>query len=133
MKKLWAPWRMEYILSEIDKKDDRCIFCDLPKEKNDPKNLIVFRAKNCFVILNKYPYNNGHVMVVPYLHTGDILELDDDILLDMQQTIRKTVQVMRNVMNPHAMNIGMNLGRIAGAGIDAHLHYHIVPRWDGIY
>ncbi len=130
MKKLWAPWRMEYILDESSKTNE-CIFCTLPTQSDDRKNLIVYRAEKCFVILNRYPYNNGHVMVVPYLHTGDILKLDDDILLNTQQTIRKTVKAIRNVMNPHAMNIGMNLGRVAGAGIDDHLHYHIVPRWDG--
>lgn len=131
MKRLWAPWRMEYILDEIKKPNTSCIFCDFPREKDDKKHLIVYRSQKCFVILNKYPYNNGHAMVVPYEHTPDLLELDDSILLDIQQTIQKTVQVLRNVMNPHALNIGMNLGRAAGAGIDMHLHYHIVPRWEG--
>jgi len=130
MKQLWAPWRMEYILNELGH-EDGCIFCDLPKESDDQKNLIAFRAPRSFVILNKFPYNNGHVMVVPYEHTGDILDLSDETLLDIQQTIRKTVKTIRAVMNPHAMNIGMNLGRMAGAGIDSHVHYHIVPRWDG--
>ncbi|NOX87705.1 MAG: HIT domain-containing protein [Calditrichaeota bacterium] len=130
MKHLWAPWRMKYILDEIDKTDG-CIFCEFPEANDDSKYLIVYRSEKCFVILNKFPYNNGHVMVVPYLHTGDFLQVPDDILMDMQKTIQKTIQVMKNVMNPHALNIGMNLGRIAGAGIDEHLHYHLVPRWDG--
>lgn len=130
MKQLWAPWRMEYILSEMDRPQG-CIFCSFSAENDDPKNLIPYRSDKCFVILNKFPYNNGHVMVVPFQHTGDVLDLGDDVLLDMQRTIQKTVQAIRNVMHPHAMNIGMNLGRSAGAGIDEHLHYHIVPRWDG--
>ncbi len=130
MKQLWAPWRMEYILNEIDKHEG-CIFCDFPKSTEDEKHLIVYRSKHCFVILNKYPYNNGHLMVVPYQHTSDLLDLNDDVLLDVQQTIRKTVQVMRDVLHPQAMNIGLNMGRIAGAGIDDHIHYHLVPRWDG--
>lgn len=130
MDQLWAPWRMEYILNEIDK-NEGCIFCDFSAKDEDQKNLIVYRSSKCYVILNKYPYNNGHVLVVPYQHTGDLLDLDDATLLDMQQTIRKTVQVMRKIIHPHAMNIGLNMGRIAGAGIDDHIHYHIVPRWDG--
>ncbi|HID38384.1 MAG TPA: HIT domain-containing protein [Calditrichaeota bacterium] len=130
MKQLWAPWRMEYILNELGKTDG-CIFCQFPQKNNDEKYLIVYRSPLSFVILNKFPYNNGHLMVVPYQHTGDILDLSEDVLIDLQRTIRKSVQVLRNVMQPHAMNIGMNLGRSAGAGIDTHLHYHIVPRWDG--
>lgn len=130
MKQLWAPWRMEYILNEIDK-NEGCIFCDIPTKDEDKKYLIVYRSSKCYVIMNKYPYNNGHVLVVPYQHTGDFLDLDDETLLDIQKTIRKTVQVMRSILHPHAMNIGLNLGRNAGAGIDEHIHYHIVPRWDG--
>jgi len=130
MKQLWAPWRMEYILNEVDKHDG-CVFCELPEQNQDEKNLILYRTEHCFVVLNKFPYNNGHLLVVPYQHTGNLLDLSDEVLLDMQKTIRKTIEVMHNVLHPHAMNIGMNLGRIAGAGIDEHLHYHIVPRWDG--
>jgi ATP adenylyltransferase len=128
---MWAPWRMEYILSESEDKSDDCIFCTFPAEKNDEKNLIVYRSEFCFIILNKYPYNNAHIMVVPYNHVSDILELDEKELLDIQKTIQKSVRVLRKEVRPHAMNIGMNLGRLAGAGIDEHLHYHIVPRWDG--
>jgi len=130
MKQLWAPWRMVYILDEIEEKKG-CIFCDLPKKDDDKKNLIVYRSKHCFVILNKYPYNNGHVLIVPYKHSSDYINLEDQILFDIQKTAQKTIQVMQNVMQPHAINMGINLGRTAGAGIDQHLHYHIVPRWDG--
>ena len=131
MKHLWAPWRMEYIENEIDKPGKKCIFCEFPKANDDEKYLIPFRSEKCFVILNKFPYNNGHVLVVPYLHSGNYLELPDDVLLDLQQTIQKTIRVMKNIMNPHGFNVGMNIGRTAGAGIDEHLHFHIVPRWDG--
>ncbi|MBN1406173.1 MAG: HIT domain-containing protein [Calditrichaceae bacterium] len=131
MKQLWAPWRMEYIQSEIDNTTEGCIFCDFPNQENDSRNLIVYRSAHCFVILNRFPYNNGHLMVVPYKHTSDVLQLSDEELLDLQLTINKSVRALRNVVHPHAMNIGMNLGRTAGAGIDEHVHYHIVPRWDG--
>jgi ATP adenylyltransferase len=130
MKQLWAPWRMVYILNEIEK-EKGCIFCDLPKQTDDKKNLIVYRSQQCFVIMNKYPYNNGHVLVVPYEHTNDYVKLNDAQLLDIQKTVQKTITVIKNVMQPQAMNVGLNLGRTAGAGIDQHLHYHIVPRWDG--
>ena len=112
-------------------KEEGCIFCDFPTQNKDAEHLIVYRSENCFVILNKFPYNNGHLMVVPFKHTWDVINLSDAEMLDLQQTINKSVQVLRNVMSPHAMNIGMNLGRTAGAGIDEHIHYHIVPRWDG--
>lgn len=130
MNKLWAPWRLEYIVS-VDKEKDGCIFCDLPKEDSDKKNLIVYRDEYCFIILNKYPYNNAHVMVVPYEHKSDLLELSDNILLNTQQVTKKVVKVIKELMNPHGFNIGINIGRPAGAGIDEHLHYHIVPRWNG--
>jgi len=130
MEKLWAPWRLEYIMS-VDKHKDGCIFCDLPKEKEDKKNLIVYRDKFCFVILNKFPYNNGHLMVVPYEHHCDLLKLSDDILLNIQQIIKKSITIFNETMHPHGFNIGLNVGRPAGAGIDEHIHYHVVPRWNG--
>ena len=130
MEKLWAPWRMEYILDSKESGDE-CIFCDLPRQKNDEQNYIVFRSKLSFVMLNKFPYNNGHIMVIPYKHESDYTALDQDILADMQQLIQKSLIALKNCMEPHGYNVGLNLGRTAGAGIDAHLHYHIVPRWNG--
>jgi ATP adenylyltransferase len=121
---------MEYIKS-LQKKEQECIFCQKPKESNDKENLIVYRSNQSFVILNKYPYNNGHLMVVPYIHESDMLELNDDVLLDMQHLLQLSVRALQATMNPHGLNIGMNLGRSAGAGIKDHLHYHIVPRWEG--
>ena len=130
MEKLWAPWRMEYILDSKESGDE-CIFCDLPRQKNDEQNYIVFRSKLSFVMLNKFPYNNGHIMVIPYKHESDYTDLDQDILADIQQLIQKSLIALKNCMEPHGYNVGLNLGRTAGAGIDAHLHYHIVPRWSG--
>ena len=130
MKNMWAPWRLEYISKEADEIDG-CIFCELPKLKNDRKTLIPYRSKLSFVILNKYPYNNGHVMVVPYKHTHNLLELDEEIQLDCIKTLNKVVRAFNKVYNPDAMNIGMNIGRAGGAGIEEHLHWHILPRWNG--
>ena len=127
---MWAPWRLEYI-QNADKNKDRCIFCDKPKQKNDKDNLIVHKDEHCFIILNKYPYNNGHLMVVPYEHKSDILDLSDAVLLNIQNVIQKAIRALKKTMEPHGFNIGVNMGRPAGAGIADHIHYHIVPRWNG--
>jgi ATP adenylyltransferase len=130
MKRLWAPWRMEYIV-QAQESDEGCIFCDKPKENDDEKNLIVYRSKLCFVMLNKYPYNNGHLMIVPYIHESDLAKVSDEIALEMHHVINKSLVALNNTIKPHGINIGINLGRTAGAGIDDHIHYHIVPRWNG--
>lgn len=130
MEKMWAPWRLEYI-KNADKNNEGCIFCDKPMQENDQENLIVYRDKFCFIILNKYPYNNGHVMVVPYEHKSDILELSDEVLFNTQKVIQKAIKALRSAIEPHGFNIGVNMGRPAGAGIEDHIHYHIVPRWNG--
>jgi ATP adenylyltransferase len=130
MERLWAPWRLEYIKS-AQEEEQECIFCHKPGRAEDKKDLIVHRAAQCFVMLNKYPYINGHIMVVPYQHESDILKLSDEILLDMHHLLQLSVQVLQNTMKPHGINIGINIGRSAGAGIVDHLHYHIVPRWMG--
>ena len=129
--KLWAPWRMKYI-EEIDTgADGGCIFCDKPNENNDCENLIVRRGKKCFVILNKFPYNNGHLLIVPYAHTSELSELGGDTMLEMMQTVELVVAAMKKIMRPDGFNVGMNLGRSSGAGIAEHLHLHVVPRWNG--
>ncbi len=130
MKRLWAPWRLEYIKNAQDN-GEGCIFCLKPGESRDKENLIVYRSHHCFVIMNKYPYNNGHIMVVPYLHESDFTSFSDEILLNIQHIIQLSVKALQNSMNPHGINVGINLGRSAGAGIVDHLHYHLVPRWDG--
>lgn len=123
---LWAPWRMEYILGE---KEEECIFCSKPKADEDRRNLILLRGEYNFVIMNKYPYNNGHLMVVPYRHTADFNSLDEDESLEMMAVISQCLEVIKRAIHPEGFNIGMNLGKIAGAGIDEHIHFHIVPRW----
>lgn len=126
---LWAPWRMQYI--QAIEKDDGCIFCTKPSQSEDKKNLILYRGKKCFVLMNLYPYNNGHLMVVPYHHTSDIAVLDRESSCEMWDLICLSRKVLSAAIRPDAFNIGMNIGRVAGAGIDQHIHMHIVPRWNG--
>ncbi len=128
MEKIFAPWRIEYIKME---KKEGCIFCELPKENEDEKNLILHRGKHAFVIMNNYPYNPGHVMVAPYRHVGAWEDLNDEEVLDINALVSLMIRAIKNAMNPHGFNIGINLGRVAGAGIVDHVHVHIVPRWDG--
>jgi len=123
---LWAPWRMEYILGE---KEKQCIFCTKPDQNQDKDNLILCRYTRNFVIMNKYPYNNGHLMVVPYRHTSDFDSLSTEERNEMMAVISKSMKVISQAINPDGFNIGMNVGKTAGAGIDEHLHFHIVPRW----
>lgn len=131
MDTLWAPWRMEFILGE---KPKGCIFCLFPAEEGaeaDRKNLIVGRTRHSFAILNRFPYNNGHLMVIPRRHTADFTSLGDEELEDLHRLLRLSLSVVKEGYNPQGYNIGMNLGAVAGAGIAEHLHYHIVPRWGG--
>jgi len=129
--KLWAPWRMKYI-EEIDTGgEDACIFCDAPREGEDRKRYIVYRGNTCYCIMNIFPYNNGHLLVVPFHHTGELDTLSAETRLELFDTADMVVHVMKNTMRPDGFNIGMNLGRSAGAGIASHLHLHIVPRWNG--
>lgn len=123
---LWAPWRMEYILGE---KEDGCIFCEKPRENDDRKNLILYRGEYYFVIMNKFPYNNGHLMVVPYRHTSDFENLKDAEYLEMMKILVKCTRALTEAIRPQGFNIGLNIGKVAGAGIDDHLHFHVVPRW----
>lgn len=127
MKTLWAPWRIEYITGE---KGEGCIFCDKPKEDNDKKNLILYKGKTGFIIMNRYPYSNGHLMAVPYRHTNNMSELKENERLELINLTTKCIEIL-DIMNPDGCNIGMNLGTAGGAGIDDHLHFHIVPRWSG--
>ena len=128
-KKLWAPWRMAYI--ENTNKDEGCIFCVKPKQSNDRENLLLFRGDYSFVIMNLFPYNNGHLMIAPYRHTGDFTSLKDNEMLEIMKLSSKMIGVLKEIMNPDGFNTGFNIGRAAGAGIADHLHFHIVPRWIG--
>jgi len=131
-KRLWAPWRMKYV-SGIEKKDEGCIFCSKPKQSRDcdRDNLLLYRGGKCFVLMNLYPYNNGHLMIIPYQHTSDILDLAPEVSAELWTLVCKSKTALTAVMNPDGFNIGMNIGRVAGAGIDQHVHMHIVPRWNG--
>ncbi|MFY9235273.1 MAG: HIT domain-containing protein [Fimbriimonadaceae bacterium] len=127
--RIWAPWRLPYI--ENAPKDDGCIFVDLPARENDRENLILYRGKTAFVMLNAFPYTNGHLMVAPYKHTSEMADLSDDELLEVNQLIRNCLRWIGAAYAPEGFNIGANLGRSAGAGIPTHIHWHIVPRWEG--
>jgi ATP adenylyltransferase len=119
---------MDYILG---KKAEGCIFCLFPAEEHDAQNLILGRTRHSFVMLNRFPYNNGHLMVIPRHHCCDLRKLDDEQLLDLHRLLSTSIDVLARAANPEGLNIGMNLGKVAGAGIDEHLHYHLVPRWNG--
>lgn len=122
---------MAYITGEAQKKIKGCIFCLKPKQKCDAKNLILLRGKEAFVIMNLYPYNNGHLMAAPYRHIGDLGKLRDSELLEMMNLARRCQRAMAATMRPDGFNLGFNLGRAAGAGIADHVHLHLVPRWNG--
>ena len=128
MERLWAPWRMEYILNE---KPHGCIFCIGDEPADDHERLILHRGSFSFVMLNRYPYTNGHLLVVPYRHTSDLDELNHDEMFDLLDTVRLSRNVLQSAANPQGYNIGLNLGKAAGAGVDEHLHFHVVPRWNG--
>lgn len=121
---------MQYIQG-IDKKECGCVFCTKPAESNDRDNLILFRGKKAFVVMNLFPYNNGHLMVIPYEHTSDILTIDEETSGEMWKLLSLSKRVLTAAFSPDGFNIGMNVGRAAGAGIDQHIHLHIVPRWNG--
>lgn len=125
---LWAPWRLEFITGD---KPPGCIFCVFPAEDRDRERLVLGRSARSFVILNKFPYNNGHLMVVPRAHVSSLEALDEEAFLDLQRTLRLSIEVLRGFCSPEGLNVGMNLGHSAGAGIADHLHWHVVPRWVG--
>jgi ATP adenylyltransferase len=126
---LWTPWRYRYIAD--GPKEDRCIFCDAVAANDDKKFLIVLRGEKNFVILNLYPYTSGHVMVVPYAHVSDFSTAEPDTLAEMMRLSQRVQVALAKTYNPQGYNLGMNLGRAAGAGITQHLHLHVLPRWSG--
>ncbi len=129
MERIWAPWRIDYIVG--GERESGCIFCTKPASDDDDKNLIVHRARGAFTMMNKFPYNNGHVLVSPYRHVSDICDLDSEELSLLMEEVCRAMGVIRNVMHAEGFNIGINIGAVAGAGFAEHLHYHIVPRWNG--
>ncbi len=125
---LWAPWRIEYILSE---KTGECFLCDRKSTDKNDEYMIIYRGKNSFVMLNAYPYNSGHLMVCPYEHIGDIAAVRKEVLNEMMDLCVRAKETLLKLMNPGGFNIGFNLGVAAGAGLEEHIHMHIVPRWVG--
>jgi ATP adenylyltransferase len=125
---LWAPWRIGYV---TEQKPPGCVFCTKPGQDMDRQNLILFRGTFCFVILNLYPYNNGHLMVVPFEHVGGVEDLSTDAIGEMMALTQQSIGVLRDKLHPTAFNIGINQGVPAGAGVADHVHLHVVPRWVG--
>ncbi len=128
---LWAPWRLSYIVTTDEKKLSDCFLCGYRDATTDAENLVVIRGTRTITVLNRFPYNNGHLLVAPLEHKASLEELSDDEMLECMQQMKRLVAVLEKVLNPHGFNIGLNLGRVAGAGVPGHMHWHIVPRWHG--
>jgi ATP adenylyltransferase len=129
MKQLWAPWRLPYLQREHPDADT-CIFC-AKQQAEDTAEHILYRGKYSYIVLNRYPYNNGHMLIVPYQHTGYIEDLKDDTMLEVMQLLQIALAILRQAINPEGFNVGINEGAAGGAGIAQHIHLHVVPRWDG--
>ena len=130
MEHLWSPWRMEYIQANKDEGDDAgCVLCRI--RDGEESERVLARSELGYVVLNRYPYNPGHVMVVPDRHVAELEAFDDDEGLELHRLLRRAVKALREEMQPHGFNIGVNVGRVAGAGVPDHLHWHVVPRWSG--
>ena len=130
MQTIWAPWRIKYILS--GEKERECFFCKkLQQLDHDQENFVLYRGKSAFALLNIYPYNNGHIMIAPYAHVATLTELDQEQITDLFSVTQVCEDVLRQGFRPEGFNIGINLGKAAGAGVEEHLHVHIVPRWNG--
>ena len=131
MKRIWAPWRINYI--KKTKIDHGCFICKLIKDKseNDRKNFLLFRGKNAIVMLNIYPYNSGHLMIAPILHTSELSNISKETSIELWELTTKSLEILKKAFSPSGFNIGINLGKIAGAGLQSHVHIHIVPRWGG--
>ncbi len=127
MKRLWAPWRMKF----VESKSSGCIFCQVQAEADGPGNLVIFRGERCFVILNRFPYTSGHLLVVANRHLPSLEDLEAEARAEMMEQSTRAMTVLRSVYHPDAFNIGANIGAAAGAGIAGHVHIHVVPRWTG--
>ena len=128
MENLWAPWRMEYILG---KREPYCIFCPEGNGHSDEERLILHRGRLVMVMMNKFPYNNGHLLIAPWRHVANLEELTEEEMTQIMQGLKITTQVLRKIMHPDGFNVGLNLGSAGGAGVEGHLHFHAVPRWQG--
>jgi len=130
MENLWAPWRMEFIAPKAPPKPG-CIFCTQPADDHDEEHYILYRGDYCFMMLNLYPYSNGHLMIAPFEHVSTLELLDAAILAELMEQAKLALHALRLTMNPDGFNMGINQGKVAGAGFAEHVHYHIVPRWNG--
>ena len=128
MNRLWAPWRMDYIRTP---REDGCVFCKKHQSTKDRENLLLFRGEESFVLMNLYPYSNGHLMISPYKHTSNTNDISSIGNQEIMSLTNKSMEIIKNIMGADGFNIGANLGKAAGAGIEEHLHFHIVPRWIG--
>jgi ATP adenylyltransferase len=129
--RIWAPWRLAYVKEASKDSGQECIFCAKPAVGDDEASLIVHRGERCFVILNLFPYTNGHLMVAPYEHVATLQELDADTVAEMMALTQRAMSVLSERYEPHGYNVGFNQGRVAGAGVEHHIHMHVVPRWGG--
>jgi len=129
--RIWAPWRLAYVKDASKDIEEECIFCAKPAQGDDEANLIVHRGEHSFVILNLYPYTNGHLMVAPFAHVGRIQDLPAETVAEMMDFAQRSMTRLEDVYSPHGYNVGFNQGRVAGAGVEHHIHLHVVPRWGG--
>jgi ATP adenylyltransferase len=129
--RIWAPWRLAYVKDASKDKAEECIFCAKPAAGDDDENLIVHRGELCFVMLNLFPYTNGHLMIAPYRHVATLPELDADTVAEIMALAQRAMRVLEEEYAPHGYNVGFNQGRVAGAGVEHHIHMHVVPRWGG--
>jgi ATP adenylyltransferase len=129
--RIWAPWRLAYVKDASKDAEQECIFCAKPAQDDDEANLIVHRGERCFVILNRFPYTNGHLMIAPYEHRATLSELDPDTIAEMMSLTQRAMRALEDRYEPHGYNVGFNQGRVAGAGVEHHIHMHVVPRWGG--
>ena len=129
--RIWAPWRLAYVKDASKDIEEECIFCAKPGAEDDEANLIVHRGERCFVILNKFPYTNGHLMLAPYEHAAAIQELDAETVAELMSLAQRSMNALESAYSPHGYNVGFNQGRVAGAGVEHHIHMHVVPRWGG--
>ena len=129
--RIWAPWRLKYVKDASKDDEQECIFCAKPEAGDDEANLIVHRGERCFVILNLFPYTNGHLMIAPYEHVGAIQAIEPETTAEMVALSQKAITVLEDAYSPHGFNVGFNQGRVAGAGVEHHIHMHVVPRWGG--
>jgi len=129
---IWAPWRLSYIVTTKDHQPEGCFLCRYAEEpQSDSENFVVARGKRTLTMLNRYPYNNGHLLVAPLAHKANLEDLDNEELLEGMQSLQNMTRLIRSRMSAEGFNIGVNLGRVAGAGVPGHLHWHLVPRWNG--